>query len=102
MDTTSDTDAREKRRCRVVAVSDYSVLLDSGSGRARFLLPRKLVPEEVEVGDHVDVSTRHAVRAPAPDAGVGEIFDEARETLEEIQSGWSRPGLPVDASQASA
>lgn len=97
-----DGRADEKRRCRVAAVRDYSVLLDPGSGRARFLLPRKLVPAEVEVGDHVRVSTRHAPGPSTDDAGMGEIFDEALAALRDIDSGWRRPGLSSDASRASA
>lgn len=104
MATEHDEGAHERRRCRVEAVRDYSVLLDPGSGRPRFLLPRKLVPEEVEVGDHLHVSTRHTPEpSPRPrNAGVGQIFDEALQALEDIDSGWGRPGAPADASAASA
>lgn len=124
----TETEAREERRCRVAAVRDYSVMLDPGSGRARFLLPRELLPEDVEVGDRVDVTARtgrtsEAAAAPGagtdepsdaqagadPDAesagesdAVSKIFSEAQEALEDIDSGCGRPGLPSGPSRASA
>lgn len=108
----AETEAREERRCRVAAVRDYSVMLDPGSGRARFLLPRKLLPEDVEVGDRVDVTARAGGASEAgadPDEettgetdAVSKIFSEAQEALEDIDSGWNRPGLPSGPSRASA
>lgn len=103
METTRDFEDHETRRCRVAALHERSVLLDPGDGRARFVLPREFVPDDVDVGEHVSVSTRPGPsRQGDGDADVGAIFDEALETLEDIEAGWSRPGMPADASQTSA
>lgn len=99
-----DIETREELRCRVADVRDHSVLLAPGEGRPRFLLPLDLVPDEVEVGDRVSVRARHtpfgSADAEATGTDVGEIFDEALEALEDIESGWGRPGTPADSSAA--
>lgn len=105
MGTEDDTEARGELLCRVAKVREHSVLLDPGQDRARFLLPLDLVPDEVEVGDNVGVRARHACLASptgAEDDGtdVDEIFDEALQALEDIESGWGRPGTPADSSAA--
>lgn len=105
MRTEDDAEAREELRCRVADVRDHSVLLDPGGDRARFLLPLDVVPDAVRVGDGVTVRARHTPLGSAADAGtdesdVDEIFDEALEALEDIESGWGRPGAPADSSAA--
>jgi hypothetical protein len=105
MGTEDDTEARGELLCRVAEVRRHSVLLDPGEERARFLLPLDLVPGEVEVGDGVGVRARQA-RLASPAAAenhgtdVDEIFDEALEALQDIESGWGRPGTPADSSAA--
>lgn len=101
MGTEDDTETREELRCRVADVGDHSVMLDPGDGRARFLLPLEMVPDAIEVGDRVSVHARHTPFGPrAADTDVGEIFDEALEALEDIESGWRRPGTAADTSAA--
>lgn len=105
MGTEDDGTTREELLCRVAEVRDHSALLDPDEDRARFLLPLDLMPDEVEVGDAVGVRARYVRLAPPAAAenegtDVDQIFDEALEALQDIESGWGRPGTPADSSAA--
>lgn len=93
----SKEDGRE-RECTVEEIRTCSVLLDPDSRDPRFVVPRELLPEDIEVGDRLEVRARR--HHPLPRAG--DIFSEAAETLKGLRSGWGRPGLADGESRASA
>lgn len=94
---TGTGDGRE-RDCTVREIRSSSVLLDPDSPEPRFVVPREILPDDLEVGDRLEVSTRRLT----PLTCAGDIFSEAEERLRGLRSRWDRPGLAEGESRASA
>lgn len=94
----SDPAEGRERDCTVREIRASSVLLDPDSAEPRFVVPRDILPDDLEVGDRLEVSTRRLT----PLTCAGDIFSEAEETLRGLRSRWDRPGLADGESRASA